>query len=159
MDASESVEAVSFRGKRLPLSVVVPVYNEQEVIREFHHRLCRTLDEANIMAEIVYVNNGSTDGSLEILLALRSGDSSVQVIDLTRNFGKEIAMTAGLDHAVGDAVVLIDADLQDPPEMIPDMLREWRNGYDVVYMKRIGNVQKLRQIPFWAKSGKFSRRS
>ena len=148
MDASESVEAVSFRGKRLPLSVVVPVYNEQEVIREYHHRLCCTLDEANIMAEIVYVNDGSTDGSLEILLALRSGDSSVQVIDLTRNFGKEIAMTAGLDHAVGDAVVLIDADLQDPPEMIPDMLREWRNGYDVVYMKRISRrgESRLRRL-------------
>ncbi|MDY6839145.1 MAG: glycosyltransferase family 2 protein [Thermodesulfobacteriota bacterium] len=119
------------------LSVVVPVYNEQEVIREFHHRLSEVLEGPDITAEIVYVNDGSTDGTLDILLALNRGDNNVHVIDLTRNFGKEIAMTAGLDHAVGDAVVLIDADLQDPPEMIPHMVREWHNGYDVVYMKRI----------------------
>lgn len=137
MDYSESVKAVPLGGKRLLLSVVVPVYNEQDVIRRFHRRLSSVLENAEVEAEILYVNDGSTDDTLEILLALKNADNSIQVIDLTRNFGKEIAMTAGLDHAVGDAVVLIDADLQDSPEMILDMLKEWCNGYDVVSIKRI----------------------
>jgi len=152
MGRLEPLKPISFHGSRPLLSVVVPVYNEQEVVREFHHRLSEVLEGSDITAEIVYVNDGSTDHTLEILSVLNSGDNNVQVIDLTRNFGKEIAMTAGLDHAVGDAVVLIDADLQDPPEMIPRMVKEWHNGYDVVYMKRMSRrgESTLRKVTAWA---------
>lgn len=87
--------------------------------------------------EVIYVNDGSTDGSLSLLLQLARADQRVQVLDLSRNFGKEAAMSAGLDHSRGDAVVIIDADLQDPPELIPGMVREWRNGFDVVYLRRL----------------------
>lgn len=118
------------------LSVVVPVYNEEDVLREFHARLARVLDPLPMTAEIVYVNDGSSDGSLALLQALREADPRIAILDLSRNFGKELALTAGLDYACGDAVVVIDADLQDPPELIPDMLSEWQKGYDVVYMQR-----------------------
>lgn len=118
------------------LSVVVPVYNEEDVLREFHARLARVLDPLPMTAEIVYVNDGSGDGTLALLQALREADPRIAILDLSRNFGKELALTAGLDYACGDAVVVIDADLQDPPELIPDMLSEWQKGYDVVYMQR-----------------------
>jgi glycosyltransferase involved in cell wall biosynthesis len=118
------------------ISVVVPVYNEQDVLQEFHRRLGAVLDGLAAPAEIVYVNDGSHDGSMALLTALHDGDARVAVVDLSRNFGKEIAMSAGLDHAGGDAVVVIDADLQDPPELIPDMVRAWREGNDVVLMRR-----------------------
>ncbi len=118
------------------LSVVVPVYNEEDVLREFHARLARVLDPLPMTAEIVYVNDGSSDGTLALLQALREADPRIAILDLSRNFGKELALTAGLDYACGDAVVVIDADLQDPPELIPDMLSEWQKGYDVVYMQR-----------------------
>jgi polyisoprenyl-phosphate glycosyltransferase len=115
---------------------VVPVYNEQEVLPEFHRRLSGVLDSLPIVAEIVYVNDGSRDLTLEQLRRLKDLDGRITLIDLSRNFGKEIAMTAGLDHAMGEAVVIIDADLQDPPELIPRLLEEWKHGHDVVYAKR-----------------------
>jgi glycosyltransferase involved in cell wall biosynthesis len=118
------------------LSVVVPAYNEQDVLPEFHRRLTSVLDGLKGRAEVVYVNDGSTDATVEVIHRLRSSDSRVSLVDLSRNFGKEIAMTAGFDHAIGDAVVVIDADLQDPPELISELVREWRNGFDVVYAKR-----------------------
>jgi len=118
------------------LSVVVPVYNEQAVLGEFHRRLTQVLDGIETRAEIVYVNDGSDDYSLVSLQDLQKTDSRVAILDLSRNFGKEIAMTAGLDHARGDAVIIIDADLQDPPELIPKMIEEWRHGFDVVYAQR-----------------------
>jgi glycosyltransferase involved in cell wall biosynthesis len=122
----------------LKLSVVVPVYNEQAVLPELHRRLAAALDAiaAEIAGEIVYVNDGSTDASMHRLTELHDSDVRVTVVDLSRNFGKEIATSAGLDHATGDAVILIDADLQDPPELIPDMVRAWRAGSDVVRMRR-----------------------
>jgi glycosyltransferase involved in cell wall biosynthesis len=124
--------------KEILLTVVVPVYNEQEVILEFNRRLCAALEVADIdRAEIIYVNDGSHDNTLPLLLDLMEKDQRIEVLDLSRNFGKEAAMTAGLDRACGDAVVVIDADLQDPPELIPDMVSEWRRGYDVVYMRRL----------------------
>ena len=119
------------------LSIVVPAYNEQEVLREFHRRLAAVLDELDFLCEVLYVNDGSTDNTLEVLDELGLRDSRVGILDLSRNFGKEIAMTAGLDYAGGDAVIVIDADLQDPPELIPKLLAEWRGGCDVVYAKRI----------------------
>ena len=119
------------------LSVVVPVYNEEAVLPEFHRRLAAVLDALPVEAEIVYVNDGSRDAhDARCSSGLHATDARVAVIDLSRNFGKEIAMSAGLDHAHGDAVVVIDADLQDPPELIPDMVRAWREGSDVVLMRR-----------------------
>jgi glycosyltransferase involved in cell wall biosynthesis len=118
------------------LSVVVPAFNESEVLAEFHKRLSATLDSLSMDSEIIYVNDGSTDGTLETMDALRNNDARVAIVDLSRNFGKELAMTAGIDHARGDAVVVIDADLQDPPELIPELVDSWMEGYDVVYGKR-----------------------
>lgn len=121
------------------LSVVVPTFNEQSVLPDFHRRIAAVLDELNAeRCEILYVNDGSCDGTLSSLHRLRAQDPRVSVLDLSRNFGKEIAMSAGLDHARGDAVVIIDADLQDPPELIPEMVKLWREGYDNVYGKRTG---------------------
>jgi polyisoprenyl-phosphate glycosyltransferase len=117
------------------ISVVVPAYNEASGLDVFHRRLMRALDGLDGW-EVVYVNDGSTDGTLSLMEALHRTDDRVALISLSRNFGKEIAMTAGLDHAGGDAVVIIDADLQDPPELIPELIAQWRSGFDMVYAKR-----------------------
>lgn len=119
------------------LSVVVPAYNEQEVLLEFHRRLGAVLDSMQIRAEIVYVNDGSRDDTLAVMGALRQNDPRVAIVDLSRNFGKEIALTAGLDHTHGDAIVVIDADLQDPPELIRKLVNQWQAGFDNVYAKRM----------------------
>jgi glycosyltransferase involved in cell wall biosynthesis len=119
------------------ISVIVPAYNEEESLEEFHRRLSLVLDDIGAPAEIVYVNDGSRDNSLAVITALHERDGRVVVIDLSRNFGKEIALTTGLDHARGDVVVLMDADLQDPPEFIPELVNGWLQGHDVVYAKRI----------------------
>ncbi len=121
---------------RYSLSVVVPVYNEEPVLAAFHRRLVAVLDALAADTEIVYVNDGSRDATMCLLSELHRTDPRVAVIDLSRNFGKEAAMSAGLDHVRGDAVVVIDADLQDPPELIPDMVRAWQTGSDVVLMRR-----------------------
>ncbi len=119
------------------LSVVVPAYNEEAVLPEFHRRLARLFDLLPAYdCEVVYVNDGSSDGTQLIVERLAAADERVSSVNLSRNFGKEIAMTAGLDHARGDAIVVIDADLQDPPELIPELLKEWKSGYDVVYATR-----------------------
>jgi glycosyltransferase involved in cell wall biosynthesis len=122
---------------RARLSIVVPLYNEEAVLEAFHARLAAVLDALATPAEVVYVNDGSTDASLARLRDLRRRDPRVAIVDLSRNFGKEVALTAGLDHAGGDAAVLIDCDLQDPPELIADLVAGWRRGYDVVYAQRI----------------------
>jgi glycosyltransferase involved in cell wall biosynthesis len=118
------------------LSVVIPAYNEQESLHECHRRLSGVLSQLDMDYEMVFVNDGSRDRTLEILEQLQRDDSHVSVVDLSRNFGKEIALSAGLDMADGDAVVVIDADLQDPPELIPTFVTEWRKGFDVVYAQR-----------------------
>lgn len=115
------------------ISVVAPAYNEQEVLGEFHRRVSAVLIELGCDYEIVLVNDGSRDNTLALMHALRERDPHVTVVDLSRNFGKEIALSAGLDHTHGEVVVILDADLQDPPELIPAMLDGWREGYDVVY--------------------------
>jgi glycosyltransferase involved in cell wall biosynthesis len=125
------------KSARQLLSIVVPAYNEEAVLREFHKRLSGVIDSIDLDAEFVFVNDGSQDNTLSLMRELRDHDSRVAIVDLSRNFGKEIALTAGLDHAHGDAIVVIDADLQDPPELIPEMIKEWRNGHDVVYAQRI----------------------
>ena len=121
------------------LSVIVPAYNEEEVLPIFHGRLVAALANIKELAgqwEVVYVNDGSKDGTLQILKELQQTNTAVGVAALSRNFGKEAAMSAGLKLARGDAVILIDADLQDPPELIGEMVRVWQQGADVVNMKR-----------------------
>ncbi len=128
--------AVSIMRGNKKISVIVPVYNESEMLLVFHERLSAVLGELSLCSEIIYINDGSFDDTLNILERLGEIDDRVAVVDLTRNFGKEAALTAGLDHATGDAVIVIDADLQDPPELIPTLVEHWENGYDVVYAKR-----------------------
>ena len=116
------------------LSVVLPCFNEEAVIRETHRRLVATLDAApDLDFELVYVDDGSRDATLNLLRDLQQADARVRVLALSRNFGHEIAIAAGLKCAAGDAVVVIDADLQDPPEVILEMLDRWREGADVAY--------------------------
>ena len=120
------------------LSVVVPVFNEEKVLKEFHARLGKVLAGMGVPSEILFVNDGSSDGSEKILGDLKKLDARVRTLSFTRNFGHQIAVKAGLDHAQGsEAVVVIDADLQDPPEMIADLWAKHREGYDVVYAVRV----------------------
>ncbi|HYY57551.1 MAG TPA: glycosyltransferase family 2 protein, partial [Pyrinomonadaceae bacterium] len=119
------------------LSVIVPCYNEESVLRQTHQRLTSVLGQIPDLAhELIYVNDGSVDHTMEILVQLQASDESVRVLNLSRNFGHQVAVTAGLENAAGDAVVVIDADLQDPPEVIPAMVERWREGYHVAYGER-----------------------
>jgi glycosyltransferase involved in cell wall biosynthesis len=118
------------------LTVIVPVFNEAEVLPEFHARLANVLRSLDLRTEVIYVDDGSRDQSSLVLESLRRTDASVGVVRLSRNFGKELAMSAGLHAAEGDCVVLIDADLQHPPEAIPAMIEAWRAGSEVVSMRR-----------------------
>jgi glycosyltransferase involved in cell wall biosynthesis len=118
------------------ISVVAPAYNEQEVLGEFHRRVTEVMRGIGADYEIVLVNDGSRDNTLALMHALRAADPHVSVVDLSRNFGKEIALSAGLDYTKGEVVIVLDSDLQDPPELIPQMLEIWREGYDVVYGTR-----------------------
>jgi len=121
---------------RPTFSIVVPLYNEEEVVAQFHARLVPVMEGLAAPWEVIYVNDGSRDRSLAILEGLRAADPRIGIVNLSRNFGKEIALTAGLDHARGEAVVVTDVDLQDPPEVIPDLVAGWREGFDVVYAQR-----------------------
>lgn len=118
------------------LSVIVPYFNEAEVLPELHARLTKVLDSLPDSSEIIYVDDGSSDDSLALVESFQSKSSQIRSVALSRNFGKESAMSAGLEHSNGLAIILVDADLQDPPELIPDMLKKWREGYDVVNMQR-----------------------
>lgn len=118
------------------VSVVVPMFNEEAGLEELHRRLVETLDGPFASVEFIYVDDGSSDKTWERILELERRDERVKALGLARNFGKEIALTAGLDHAIGDWVVPLDADLQDPPELIPAMIEKGREGYDVVYGRR-----------------------
>jgi glycosyltransferase involved in cell wall biosynthesis len=115
------------------VSLVVPVFNEQEAIPVFLERVAAQVRLPDARLEIIFVNDGSTDDTLGVLLRVADGRGDVRLVNLSRNFGKEAAMSAGLDHAEGDAVVLIDVDLQDPPELIAAFLAQWRQGYDIAY--------------------------
>lgn len=114
-------------------SIVIPCYNEQEVLLETHKRLTRVMSNMNEDYELIYVNDGSRDQTAAILNQMVADDAHVKVVHFARNCGHQIAVTAGLDYATGEAIVIIDADLQDPPEVIPEMAAKWREGYDVVY--------------------------
>jgi glycosyltransferase involved in cell wall biosynthesis len=124
------------------LSVVAPMYNEEATALAFYERLRATLDD--VPFELVVVDDGSTDSTPQLLDRLAAEDPRVRVVYLSRNFGHQTAITAGLDHARGDAVVMIDADLQDPPEVIPRLLERWRRGADVVYAVRRRRVGETR---------------
>ena len=116
--------------------VVVPLFNECDVLPQFQARLSAVLTQVPLTWEILYVNDGSTDHSDRVLANLQETDPRITVLSLSRNFGKEIALTAGLDHAEGDLVIFIDCDLQDPPELIPELIAGMRQGFDVVYAVR-----------------------
>lgn len=118
-------------------SVIVPMYNEEEVIGTTFERLKQVMDSLGERYELIFVNDGSKDRSAEIIKELAEQHQEVVLIDFSRNFGHQIAITAGMDYARGDAIVIIDADLQDPPEVIVQMIDKWRDGYEVVYGKRV----------------------
>src|ERR1700692_4051429 len=124
------------------LSVCAPVYNEEELVEEFYARTTTALDGLNY--ELIIVNDGSTDSTPEQLDSLAANDPRLRVVHLSRNFGHQAALTAGLEHARGDAVVMLDADLQDPPELISEMVERWAEGSDVVYAVREDRVGETR---------------
>jgi len=121
---------------RPTFSVVVPIWNEEQVIPELYRRVVRIMDATGEPWELVCVNDGSRDRSLELLVDLHERDPRVKILDFSRNFGHQIAITAGADFAQGDAVIVMDADLQDPPEVVSRMIEQWRAGYEVVYAVR-----------------------
>jgi polyisoprenyl-phosphate glycosyltransferase len=128
-----------FRLRTEPLvkiSIVAPAFNEEENILRFAEAIDEVLRRAHLEYEIVFVNDGSSDGTLPLMRRLRSENDRITIVNLSRNFGKEIAMTAGIAHARGTVIVIIDTDLQDPPELIPQLVESWREGYDVVYAQR-----------------------
>src|SRR5690606_15250643 len=120
------------------LAVIVPAYNEGDGLRALHARLVGVLDALELESRVLFVDDGSSDDTWAVIESLAAQDPRVGGLRLSRNFGKELAMTAGLDHAEADAVVVIDADLQDPPELIPQFVERWHQGFDVVYGRRIG---------------------
>ena len=124
------------RAARGLLSVVIPCHNEEAAIAATHERLLAVLPGTAMDFEILYIDDGSRDGTLARLESIAARDPRALVLELARNFGQQAAMSAGLAHARGDAVVILDADLQDPPEVIPEMVRRWREGVDVAYGRR-----------------------
>lgn len=120
------------------LSVVIPMYHEEQVANECYNRISNVLNNLKdkYEYEIIFVDDGSRDKTLDILEEVARKDKNVKIISFSRNFGHQAAVTAGLKHISGDAVIIIDADMQDPPENIKDMLKEWENGYEVIYGKR-----------------------
>jgi dolichol-phosphate mannosyltransferase len=151
------------------VSIVVPVLNEQEGLAELHRRIGAAL--ADFSYEVIYVDDGSTDDSVALVEALGEETGTATLVKLSRNFGMEVAMSAGIDHARGDYVALVHADLQDPPELLPDMLRIAREGADVVYARRIGRdepwhkrllatafyklMERLARVPYQGQAGDF----
>ncbi|KAA9022089.1 glycosyltransferase family 2 protein [Niallia endozanthoxylica] len=155
------------------VTILVPAYNEEAVLGQLYDRLKIVMNGIpSYNFELLFVNDGSQDNTLSIIKSMRMRDERVSYVDLSRNFGKEIAMIAGLDHAAGDAVIIIDADLQDPPELIPEMIYYWEQGYDDVYAKRKSRtgetwlkkwtssayykvLQKMTRIPIQENTGDF----
>jgi len=118
------------------VSIIVPFLNEEENLPELYTRLSAVFEGRSEMAELIFVDDGSTDGSFQCLEKLRTVDPSIRILQLSRNFGHQAAITAGLDHVTGDAAVIMDADLQDPPEVLPNLLAKWHEGFEVVYAVR-----------------------
>ncbi|MFZ4791975.1 MAG: glycosyltransferase family 2 protein [Candidatus Competibacteraceae bacterium] len=122
--------------QKIVISLISPFYNEQESIKQFFSEVIPTLESTNEKFEIICVNDGSEDNTLNTLLEFQEQDKRIRIIDLSRNFGKEAALSAAIDIAQGDAVIPIDADLQDPPDIIPQLIQKWHQGYEVVLAKR-----------------------
>ncbi len=137
---------VSNSEKDVEISVVIPVYNEESNLDYLFERLTTTLDKLNIKYEIICINDGSKDNTLKCLIQHHYSNPVIKVINLSRNFGKEAALSAGIDFANGAAIIPIDADLQDPPELIGEMIDKWHEGYDVVY-----GTRRSRQGDSWIK--------
>ncbi len=144
------------------ISIVVPAYNEEQVLPLFHARINEVLAPlAEYDWEIVFVNDGSTDATQQLIEELQEQDTRISSVNLSRNFGKEPAMTAGLEHALGDAVIVIDADLQDPPELIVQFLQAWEEGFDIAYARRTHRdgetwLKKATATRFYRVMGKLS---
>ncbi|MGK7893399.1 MAG: glycosyltransferase family 2 protein [Xenococcus sp. (in: cyanobacteria)] len=132
--------------EKIQLSIVIPCYNEEPNIDYLFERLISVLEPLEMTYEIVCVNDGSKDNTLKLLVEYHQRNSAIKVVNFSRNFGKEIALTAGIDYTTGDAVIPIDADLQDPPELIGELIAKWQEGYDVVYATR-----RSRQGESWIK--------
>ena len=133
------------RTGRAHLSVVIPIYNEAPVLERTVARLTATLGSIDMSSSLLFVNDGSTDGTLAVLVSLAAHDDRIEYLTLSRNFGHQGALSAGLDRAEGDVVVTMDGDLQHPPELIPVLVEAWRRGYDVVHTRRLAT----RELPFW----------
>lgn len=118
------------------LTIMIPVYNEEECVTELYNQLNKVSENVSCFCEFLFINDGSTDRTLELIKNIQFNDERISIVDLSRNYGKEVAMTAGLDYMKGDTLVIIDADLQDNPELILTMLKEIENGYDDVYAQR-----------------------
>ena len=119
------------------LSLIIPVFNEEEVLSVSYERMREAMEKTGYPYEIIYVNDGSRDKSMDMLRDLAEKDKNVKVFSFSRNFGHQTAVTCGMDHAKGDALIIIDVDLQDPPELIPDMVKRWESGAEIVYGKRL----------------------
>ena len=143
---------MSFPSNSVELSIVVPLYNEEANIDYLIERLLSALDPLNTTYEIVCINDGSRDNTLKLLIDHHNCNPAIKVVNLSRNFGKEIALTAGIDYADGAAIIPIDADLQDPPELIEQLVAKWREGYDVVYATRRSRLGESWLKRFTAKS-------
>jgi len=132
------------------LSVIVPVLDERDNVVTLRDRLDAALGETDVAIEFVFVDDGSTDGTPDVLASMAAADSRIRVLCLSRNFGHQAALAAGLEHAAGDAVVIMDADLQDPPEVVPEFVAQWRAGHQVVY-----GVRRDRKETLWKRAGYF----
>ncbi|HSU39096.1 MAG TPA: glycosyltransferase family 2 protein, partial [Polyangiaceae bacterium] len=124
-------------------SVVIPVYNEHETIPTLFERVRAVIDTFDAAAEVILVDDGSVDDSWRMLEGLHERDPRFKCLSLSRNFGHQVAVTAGLDHARGKAIMVLDGDLQDPPEVLPDLIRRWKDGYDVVYAVRTKRKENI----------------
>lgn len=130
------------------ISVIIPMYNEEEALPILYRELCAVIDALDYEWEILFVNDGSRDGSLQVVMSLREKDDRVNYIDLSRNFGKENAMLAGFDYVTGDCAIVMDADLQHPPYVLKELIARWEDGYDDVYAKRTARTKEpwLRRV-------------
>ena len=131
----------------MKLSIVIPVYNESETITELYRRLSGTLKKLPQEHEIIFIDDGSTDATFRCIHELAEKDQVIRGISFSRNFGHQVAVSAGIEHAGGDAIIIMDGDLQDPPEIIPAFIEKFKQGFDVVY-----GVRKKRKEKLWKRA-------
>lgn len=126
---------------KIEYSIIIPIFNEEGTINELSSRLIQTMKSLSDYYEIIFINDGSKDNSLKLIEKLSYQDCKIKIIDLSRNFGHEIAITAGLDYAKGEAIIIMDGDLQHPPEVIPELIKKWKNGYEIINTIRQDNKE------------------